>query len=316
MPLGNLSRRQEIFILDQENAHKIILRIADIVIEAIPAAPGFMLQLGSAHQIFQVNQADPHITLSYRYGLLPEIEGALLFDSGGLWKYFRKNNNNIISLAFPDFPDAPFRVAVLDASLSQGDIFIQSLDQNIVKPDIRYDKGLIVLDPFEYPLDEVVLVHYLAQGRGVLLHACGVMLEGQGLLFAGVSGAGKSTLAELWQKTDALLLSDDRIIVRPLSGGFTMYGTPWHGEARISSPEGAPLKKIFFLEQASQNYVHQLSPGDAAARLLVRCFPPFYDKQGMTFIVDFLGRLAEEVPCFELGFVPDFSVINFVRGLV
>jgi hypothetical protein len=281
----------------------------------MPGAPGFALQLGPAHEIFRIDQDNPHIRLRYHYGRLPQVAGALLFDSGGLWKWYRRDDVNIIAIAFPAYPDAPFRVAVLDASLSRGDIFIQDLSQGMDKPDIRYHQGLLALDPFEYPLDEVLLVHYLAQGRGVLVHACGIALDGQGLLFAGVSGAGKSTLAELWKATDALLLSDDRIIIRPWPDRLTMYGTPWHGDARSSCPEGAPLQKIFFLKQAHRNYVQEIAPPDAAARLLVHSFPPFYDKSSMTFIVDLAGRLAEQIPCFELGFVPDASVIDFVRDL-
>ncbi len=290
--------------------------MADIVIQAIPASPGFSLELGPAHQIFRIDQTHPHITLSYHYGQVPEVRGDLLFDSGGLWRWYHRDGTNIISIAFPDFPDAPFRVAILDATPSRGHVFIQDLENSLVKPEIRRHQGLVVLDPFKYPLDEVLLVHYLAQKRGVLLHACGVRHEDQGLLFAGVSGAGKSTLAELWEKTDALVLSDDRIIIRPGSGGFTMYGTPWHGDARTSRPESAPLKKIFFLEKAAGNYGRELAPSDAAARLLVRCFPPFYDQEAMTFIVNLVSRIAEEVPCFELGFVPDDSVVKFVEGLV
>jgi hypothetical protein len=303
-------------ILDTATSQHILLRIADIVIQAIPASPGFSLQLAPAHQIFRIEPAQPHISLSYHYGQIPEVGGDLLFDSGGLWRWHRKDGSNIIAIAFPEFPEAPFRVAILDGTLSHGEVFIRNLEESLVKPEIRRHQGLVLLDPFEYPLDEVILVHFLAQKRGVLVHACGVRHEDQGLLFAGVSGAGKSTLAGLWKSTGAWVLSDDRIIIRPGPGGFAMHGTPWHGDALTSRPESAPLKKIFFLEKAARHYERRLSPSDAAARLLVRCFPPFYDQEAMDFIVNFLSRMAEEVPCVELGFVPDASVVNFVKGLV
>jgi hypothetical protein len=309
------AHRGATFILDQETSQKILLSIADLVIEATPAAPGFSLQVGPAHARFLIARGEPHLRLAYHYGRVPEIAGNLMFDSGGPWKWYHRDSANIIAIALPDNSEAPFRVAVLDAQLSRGEVFIQAGEQGAFGPETGHHQRLPALDPFQYPLDEVLLMHYLARGRGVLVHACGVALDGRGLLFPGVSGAGKSTLAELWKSTSALLLSDDRIIIRPGVPGFTMYGTPWHGDARTSSPEGAPLKKIFFLEQAHGNYAQEISPADAAARLLVRCFPPFYDKAAMTFVVDLISRLAEEVPCFELGFVPDASVIDFVRGL-
>jgi len=47
--------------------------------------------------------------------------------------------------------------------------------------------------------------------------------------------------------------------------------------------------------------------------LLVRCFPPLWDAEGMRFTLDFCAHLVGEVPCYELGFVPDGSVVDFVR---
>jgi len=42
----------------------------------------------------------------------------------------------------------------------------------------------------EYPLDELLITHYLSLGRGVELHASGmVRSDGESLLFVGHSGA-------------------------------------------------------------------------------------------------------------------------------
>jgi hypothetical protein len=54
---------------------------------------------------------------------------------------------------------------------------------------------------------------------------------------------------------------------------------------------------------------------EAATRLLVCCFPPFHDPEGMTFVMDFLSQITAEIPCYELGFVPEPSVIDFIRGV-
>jgi hypothetical protein len=165
-------------------------------------------------------------------------------------------------------------------------------------------------------LGEIVMLSFLSRHRrGVILHACGVVDEGRGFLFCGVSGAGKSTMANIWKPTHATLLSDDRIIVRRMDGVLRMYGTPWHGDANVCDPGNAPLEKVFFIVHADRNYAKPISPIDAASRLLVRCFPPFWDKEGMEFVTNFLAEVAEEVPCYELGFVPDQSVVEFVRSM-
>ena len=44
--------------------------------------------------------------------------------------------------------------------------------------------------------------------------------------------------------------------------------------------------------------------------LLVRSFPPFWDNQGMEFTIEFCQRLAGQVPCYEITFVPDTAMID------
>lgn len=71
------------------------------------------------------------------------------------------------------------------------------------------------IDPYFGPTMELLLMHYLAQERGVILHACGIVIEDRGIPFLGESGAGKSTLARMWDQENGVdILSDDRIIVR------------------------------------------------------------------------------------------------------
>jgi hypothetical protein len=213
------------------------------------------------------------------------------------------------------WPDPPNRVAIVNQSFSNVEVYYYPQGDPPPEKSPFSSPGPISFHPFSGCLDELLMINFLARGRGVIFHACGVVDEGRGLMFVGVSGAGKSTFAELWRQRQVTLLSDDRIIVRRPEGQFRMYGTPWHGVAYICSPESAPLERIYFIEKAPRNYVKELSPVEVATRLLVRCFPPFYDGEGLAFTLEFLSRIAEEIPCSELGFVPDVSAIDFVRGL-
>jgi hypothetical protein len=166
-------------------------------------------------------------------------------------------------------------------------------------------------------MTEILMVNLLSRGRGVLLHACGVAtIGGRGHLFVGVSGAGKSTLANLWRRrSDVVVLSDDRVIVRRRGEEFWAHGTPWHGDAKLASPVAVPLERIYVIEHAEENRAVPLKPVDAASRLLVRAFPTYWDAEGMAFTLQLLGQLSQAVPCYELGFVPDQSVIDFVGSL-
>lgn len=297
-----------------EKAAKI--KVGDLILEAYAAEGEANFQLSPAHASFQVNQGSPDISLGFRFGSGPTLpRGQLVFDSGGVWSLYDDSRQFFIPLVMPDSGEPPYAVAILDRSFSRGEVFIRLPEENLPKggsTDRAFSRESI--DPFHFPLDEVLMLNFLAQGRGLILHACGVDDQGRGRLFVGESGAGKSTLAELWKGTDATLLSDDRVIVRRVEGRWRIYGTPWHGDARISSPASAPLERIYFLRHGSQNAVQPLSVAEAASELMVCCFPPFYDKAGMEFTLELIGQLASEIPCHALGFVATASAVDFIRG--
>jgi hypothetical protein len=134
------------------------------------------------------------------------------------------------------------------------------------------------------------------------LHACGIVDDqGQGRVFVGHSGAGKTTLSTRW-RGPGTILSDDRIIVRLEEGGAFMYGTPWHGEARLSAQGRAPLVGVFLLEKAARLEVRPVGEATAVARLYACSFVPQYDPRAVAGALQFLGALARQVPCRVLEF--------------
>jgi hypothetical protein len=149
----------------------------------------------------------------------------------------------------------------------------------------------------------------------MLIHACGIIDGERGYLFAGNSTHGKSTIARLW-KDQALVLNDDRIVIREKEGHLWMYGTPWHGAFDVVSPEGVPISKIFFLRHGAENFAVPQRGAQAGAMLLTRSFPPLWDRQGMQYTLGLCHRVTKEIPCYELGFVPDQSAVDFIRSLV
>jgi len=265
-----------------------------------------------------VDNGKPDVMLRVHLAPLPSLDvGPPLFQCER-WSLFRHQEHYLIRLIVSELLSVSdityhYRLAVFNSSFEEGDLFVQR--DETIPADRRASET--ALDPLQYPLGELMIINHLAQGhKGVILHALGIEDGGRGLLFCGVSGAGKSTMGNLWKGTGVTLLSDDRIIVRRNDRGYVMHGTPWHGDAHIASPGSAPLEKIFFLSSAPRNYVKKLSVSEAATRLIVRCFPPFYDHVGMSSALEFLAILAEEVPCYHLGFVPDSEVVDFVRGLL
>jgi hypothetical protein len=242
----------------------------------------------------------PEVEISVRIGAPPPMAAPqLLFDSGAVWRLYRDNQQYRIECRSESFGTEPYKIAIFDASFTVGSIFMS--------------EHVAGMNPLDYPLDEVLLSNLLGRGRGVEIHSCGVIdSRGWGHLFAGVSGAGKTTMARLWEGNASGIVSDDRVIVRERDGAMWMFGTPWHGEAELSMPKGAPLAGVYLLTQAKETRLVALDPAEAVARLFRCAFPLFYDAAAIEFTLGFLERLATAVPVRELQFVPERSVVDLI----
>ncbi len=293
------------------------LKVGELIIE-FRAADGFAgFKYPQDHQPFITSEGSPRCVVNVHYGRIPNIKlGTPVFQSGGLWSLHKRDAKYIVPLVSPVWGPSPYRLATFDESFRTGDLYISSApsaDGTLIQG--TFDGGGFVLDPLAYPLDEVLVVNLLALEGGINIHACGVDLGGRGLAFCGTSGTGKSTTARIWKKRNVRILSDDRLILRKREGGFWVYGTPWHGEAALSYAGGVPLERIYFLAQAPANAARPLSRADAASRLLVHSFPTFYDSEGMEVTLRTIGEVCRTVPIYELGFVPNETVLDYLDGL-
>jgi len=227
------------------------------------------------------------------------------FTSGGLWSAYRDQTGTKFYFSTSALGQGPYKAAWLDPSFARGHIVLN-------RPSFQQQDSVF---PLEYPIDELVLMHRLALGEGVEVHALGLVdQDSSGYLFLGHSGAGKSTTARLWMRQPGVrLLSDDRIILRLQNGMYRMYGTPWHGDAGVSSPGSAPLSAIFFLEQAPSHQILPISQPQAAAELFARAFLPHYVKSGIEFTLHFLDQLTRSIPCSIFRFAPTDDAVEAIR---
>jgi hypothetical protein len=226
------------------------------------------------------------------------------FDSGGLWTVFNDGSESTFYFSTPYLGNAPYKALTIDRDFRRGELLLSRACLDASR----------AIYPLEYPLDELLMIHRLGGGRGVEMHAMGLVDEaGRGHLFLGHSGAGKSTTARLWQReSKALILSDDRIILRERDGRIWMHGTPWHGDAGIASPKAAPLHRAYLIEHGSKTELAGVPKGRAAAEFLARCFVPHYSADAMAFTLEFLERVAHQTPCFAFKFLPDKSAVEAI----
>jgi hypothetical protein len=281
------------------------IRIANIAIGIRYAEESLRRPLSETVSRFAVSGVEPDLMIMVE-AMPPDLPppGGLLFDSGAVWRAYDDAGGFRIDCWSDLFGDAPYKSALFDRELRGGRILV------------RRDAYLDTMHPLDYPLDEVLIAHLLGRGRGVELHGCGIIDgEGRGQLFVGQSGAGKTTTARVWlSEAHYDIVSDDRVIVRFVDGEWRMFGTPWHGEAELSSPQSAPLAAIHLLVQAPRTELVSLPPAQAAAALFGCTFPPFYDAEALSFTLECLERIVRDLPVRTLRFLPDRSIIECVRS--
>jgi len=156
--------------------------------------------------------------------------------------------------------------------------------------------------PLQY-LDNIIFVNWLGTYGDIILHASGVVVDGQGYAFIGPAEVGKSTIAKaIQQSIPSTILGEDQVVLRFLDQRFWIFGTPWHENPAMCSPVGAPLAKLFFLDRdSSPQGTTSINPADGIQRILGTAFIPYYRHDLLPGILDQLDRLAKQVPCFTLN---------------
>lgn len=256
-----------------------------------------------------LSDTDPFgIQVNLEMGHLPVTENLIkLFDGDHSWVMFKESDNYLLSRHPPAF-ERPFWLARINPRFTKATVFINN---GVIRTK---DGHRVIENPVRYPFDQILLMYILAPKKGALLHAAGVNLNGKGCIFPGKSGAGKSTITKQFAAVGKThLLSDDRIIVRKIDGGFKAYGTPWPGEAGIALNESMPLSSIFFLNHGTTNRIKPIKPRQALERLMPVTSIPWYDKDVIPKILDFCEDLVFNVPAYVLDFKPSVEVAHVLE---
>lgn len=137
----------------------------------------------------------------------------------------------------------------------------------------------------------------------ILLHGSCVAADGAGYLFTARSGVGKSTHTRLWREMlgeRAVMVNDDKPLIRLSEDGASACGTPWDGKHRLSANISVPLKAICILERAEENAIRPVSVSEAYPLLLQQTYRPA-DKEALAKTLALLDRLVSSVRLWRLG---------------
>ena len=136
----------------------------------------------------------------------------------------------------------------------------------------------------------------------VLFHGSCVSLDGEGYLFTAKSGTGKSTHTRLWREafgSRAVMVNDDKPLLRIRESGVTAFGTPWDGKHHLSNNISVPLKAVCILERGQQNEIQRITPEEAYPMLLQQVNRP-RDAQRMLKTLQLLDVLINTVGLYRL----------------
>lgn len=286
-----------------KNLSAFTLRIAEISIGFLLAGSEPQPSLQTERTALPFETGD-HFVFRVHLGSMPNLGIDRPVFNCSNWALYRSHNTLVLQDSGLDPGELPQERVLMDLVKGEGDIFIR---EDVSHGDLRS----ITLG---HPLDQLLLILLLSEGKGLLHHGCGIEDRGLGYLFVGNSGQGKSTMAKVWSAGGARVLNDDRVVVRWKKESFWMYGTPWHGDFKEFSTRGLPISKIFFLYPDKENRLIPHEGAKAVAMLLTRSFPPLWDKEGMIFTAAFCHQLVSAVPCYEFHFKQDQSVVDFVRN--
>ena len=142
----------------------------------------------------------------------------------------------------------------------------------------------------------------LEEYNGFFLHCSCLMYEGKAIIFTAKSGTGKSTHARLWREIfgyKVTMINDDKPIVRYIDNNFIIYGTPWNGKHSLSNNIKAPIKAIYYLQQAKENKVVKCDPISSISKILSQTILPD-NKKIMNNLLDMMEKLVCNIPMFDL----------------
>ena len=234
---------------------------------------------------------------------------AKIFETPESWYMLSDTTDKYIVFQAADNSDPdPEWTARIDSDLQHIEVFCKK------KGLTGSSNELGIANPVRYPLDQILLIHCLV-GKGILIHAAGIVVEGKGCLFAGPSGAGKTTISDLYQNmSQNTILSDDRMVIRKPGHDFLMYGTPWPGEAGIAVNKSAALHGIFFLKHGNENHIKELSLHGFLDNFFKVASLPLYDEKDLQKSIDFCEDLLQGIKAYELNFRPGPEIIDTIKS--
>lgn len=135
-----------------------------------------------------------------------------------------------------------------------------------------------------------------------VFHGSVIAVDGVGYLFTAKSGTGKSTHTRLWREyfgNRAVMVNDDKPMLKITDSGVIAYGTPYNGKHRLGTNIAVPLKAICILTRGEENSIVRIDKSEAYPMLVQQVYRPQNSMQLMKTL-DLVDTMAESVKLYNL----------------
>ena len=136
----------------------------------------------------------------------------------------------------------------------------------------------------------------------LIIHSSAIAVDGNGYLFVAPSGTGKSTHTALWRelfKDKAVMINDDKPVVRKVDGEFFVYGTPWNGKHRLDTNAKAKVKAVCLIKRGKTNHIREISKKEMLLKILNQTMRP-RKEQEVGKVFELIEGLLDSVGLYEL----------------
>ncbi|MGE5421581.1 MAG: hypothetical protein ACM3UT_15440 [Chloroflexota bacterium] len=224
-----------------------------------------------------------------------EVEGVRYQRNPEFWSVWKHGGQIYITTVFPQSSEQESAVLKFELQSNSWELWIEG-------------KGGKA-DPFEYPLDGLILYYLTVVNNDLMIHASGINYNSRGYLFSGISGQGKTTMASIWGDAGAKVIHDDRLVLRRDGGKYRMYNTPVYDN---DEPRESSLDKIFLISHGCENKLAKVEGAAAVSLVMANCIQQNWGIEITRGLLDSLTSLCNGVPVYRLEFVPDKSVIEYI----
>jgi len=106
------------------------------------------------------------------------------------------------------------------------------------------------------------------------------------------------------------MINDDRVIIRKEEDGYVAYNTPMY---YTDEPRKTRLDTVFLISHSPENKIACRRDASAVTGIMAFSIQNNYDVRFVQHHLAFFSEMCLSVPVYDLGFVPDESVIKFIE---